>query len=420
LEKGTYVCLPAQPGEPEIRIDFALRGASGRIIADRHMKRCFALVMVLVTVVALQALAYAPAQEYFYQTETGNSSTKVAVDRLVSTRLLLNPAGGVMDAFAYDAWGTLIASNGLPQTVYLYTGEQFDPHLGFYYLRARYLNTGTGRFWTRDSWEGNQSDPLSLHKYMYCHADPVNLIDPSGFLVSAPEATLATATATKISGTAIFVVLAVYAGYVVYETAESAYAQNEYKKTAKQLGVDVEPALSLNALRWGGHDPCASQRKRDPGWVYFAHGTSTGAWKGSSILPSGSGDFGTGFYTFKADVAGLLWAAERATKTAKSGESRGFPFILVVRIKEAELENMVMAALDLRGNAVEWTAVVKRFLTNNGQGATGRPIVIGPVSVQGRALKPRETPTERRDIPGQWKWEDVSKLEPAGLIPVFR
>ena len=31
-----------------------------------------------------------------------------------------------------------------------------------------------------DSYEGGQSDPLSLHKYLYCHADPVNGIDPSG------------------------------------------------------------------------------------------------------------------------------------------------------------------------------------------------------------------------------------------------
>lgn len=31
-----------------------------------------------------------------------------------------------------------------------------------------------------DTFEGSQSDPLSLHKYLYCAADPVNRIDPSG------------------------------------------------------------------------------------------------------------------------------------------------------------------------------------------------------------------------------------------------
>ena len=157
-----------------------MRSTRLRIIADRDMNRCFALLFLLLTVVAPQPFAYTPAQEQVLRSDAGNSPSKVAMDRHGSTRLLLNPAGGVANTFAYDAWGTLIASNGLPQTVYLYTGEQFDPHLGLYYLRARYLNTGTGRFWTRDSWEGNQSDPLSLHKYLYCQADPANNLDPSG------------------------------------------------------------------------------------------------------------------------------------------------------------------------------------------------------------------------------------------------
>lgn len=33
-----------------------------------------------------------------------------------------------------------------------------------------------------DSYEGNQSDPLSLHKYLYCHDNSINGIDPSGRL----------------------------------------------------------------------------------------------------------------------------------------------------------------------------------------------------------------------------------------------
>ncbi len=46
--------------------------------------------------------------------------------------------------------------------------------------QARYLNPNTGRFQTMDTYEGNQSDPLSLHKYVYTHCNPVNGIDPSG------------------------------------------------------------------------------------------------------------------------------------------------------------------------------------------------------------------------------------------------
>ena len=46
--------------------------------------------------------------------------------------------------------------------------------------QARYLNPNTGRFQTMDSYEGNNQDPQSLHKYHYCHDNPVNAVDPSG------------------------------------------------------------------------------------------------------------------------------------------------------------------------------------------------------------------------------------------------
>jgi hypothetical protein len=43
-----------------------------------------------------------------------------------------------------------------------------------------YLNPDTGRFWTMDSYEGDNQDPNSLHKYLYCHGDAVNYKDPTG------------------------------------------------------------------------------------------------------------------------------------------------------------------------------------------------------------------------------------------------
>jgi hypothetical protein len=46
--------------------------------------------------------------------------------------------------------------------------------------RARLYNVNTGRFQTMDTYEGSQEDPLSLHKYLYCHDNPVNGTDPSG------------------------------------------------------------------------------------------------------------------------------------------------------------------------------------------------------------------------------------------------
>jgi RHS repeat-associated protein len=63
----------------------------------------------------------------------------------------------------------------------LFAGEQFDPNLGLYYNRARYLDVQLGRFWgmdTRTTYSLN--DPFDLHQYLYASANPVNRIDPSG------------------------------------------------------------------------------------------------------------------------------------------------------------------------------------------------------------------------------------------------
>jgi RHS repeat-associated protein len=79
---------------------------------------------------------------------------------------------GTVVTYDYDAFGNLIHSTGTTPNNYLFAGEQFDPDLALYYNRARYLNTNAGRFWTMDTFEGNDESPSSLHKYLYVTADP--------------------------------------------------------------------------------------------------------------------------------------------------------------------------------------------------------------------------------------------------------
>lgn len=97
-----------------------------------------------------------------------------------SVRLLTDVNGSVTDTYTYEAFGNLIHSTGTTPNNYLYSGEQSDANLGFYYLRARYLNAGTGRFWTMDTFGGVASDPSSLHKYLYVNSSPIDQADPSG------------------------------------------------------------------------------------------------------------------------------------------------------------------------------------------------------------------------------------------------
>jgi RHS repeat-associated protein len=76
-------------------------------------------------------------------------------------RYLTEATGRATDTFDYDAFGSVIARSGATPATRLFTGEEFDADLGLYNLRARYQNPGTGRFWTRDSFEGYPGNPAS-------------------------------------------------------------------------------------------------------------------------------------------------------------------------------------------------------------------------------------------------------------------
>jgi RHS repeat-associated protein len=106
----------------------------------------------------------------------------------MSTRQMSNdnaaPASvAVTHRYKYDAFGVgLEASRASGEFVnaYRYTGEQYDGALGNYYLRARYYAQRQGRFLNRDTFVGIAREPVSLHKYIYANANPINRIDPSG------------------------------------------------------------------------------------------------------------------------------------------------------------------------------------------------------------------------------------------------
>lgn len=108
-----------------------------------------------------------------------------------SVRVLLDAAAALAQVYTYAAYGQLLAIHSAAAhlvgttadaalTSYLYTGEYFDARSGLEYLRARWYDPATGRFNRLDPFAGNLNDPLSLHKYLYTHGDPIGGIDPSG------------------------------------------------------------------------------------------------------------------------------------------------------------------------------------------------------------------------------------------------
>ncbi|MCH8478870.1 MAG: hypothetical protein LAT56_13135 [Wenzhouxiangella sp.] len=143
---------------------------------------------------------YVIGLERIRQTRAGRVHTYHA-DGLGSIRALTDETGTRTDRYVYEAYGLLEYSEGNTDNPFRYTGEQDDPTLGFYYLRARYYNPATGRFPTMDTYQGRIHEPQTLHKYLYVHADPVNNIDPSGLMTLTGLVELSMSTQLRASMT---------------------------------------------------------------------------------------------------------------------------------------------------------------------------------------------------------------------------
>ena len=86
-------------------------------------------------------------------------------------------AGNVQNDYRYNAFGQKIAEHENIPNRLKYNAQIEDDLTGLYYLRARYYNTGIGRFTQEDV---IYNDGLNL--YAYCSSNPVMYVDPSGFV----------------------------------------------------------------------------------------------------------------------------------------------------------------------------------------------------------------------------------------------
>lgn len=100
-------------------------------------------------------------------------------DGLGSIRSISDTTGVEVGTTAYDAFGATRSTSGVSYA-FGFTGEQVDAETGFVYLRARYMDPGTGRFLTKDPLPGHIVDPSSLHRYGYVANSPLTFSDPSG------------------------------------------------------------------------------------------------------------------------------------------------------------------------------------------------------------------------------------------------
>ncbi len=91
---------------------------------------------------------------------------------------LTDTTGTVVQNYSYDAFGKVYSSNS--SNTYsnsrLYTGREYDRETGLYYNRARYYDSDTGRFLSRDPI--GQNDQVNL--YTYVRNNPLMYTDRDG------------------------------------------------------------------------------------------------------------------------------------------------------------------------------------------------------------------------------------------------
>lgn len=81
----------------------------------------------------------------------------------------------VLNHYEYDAFGNTIRCEEQVHNRFRYTGEQYDPLTGQYYLRARYYNPVSARFTQEDTYYGD-----GLNLYTYCQNNPILNHGPTG------------------------------------------------------------------------------------------------------------------------------------------------------------------------------------------------------------------------------------------------
>jgi RHS repeat-associated protein len=103
-------------------------------------------------------------------------------DRLGSVRQIIDPNGKVVNRYMYQPFGAihLFEQDVVIDNSFKFTGQYYDSEIDQYYLRARQYYPRIQRFTARDPVAGKFDEPMSLHVYLYCQNEPVNMLDPSG------------------------------------------------------------------------------------------------------------------------------------------------------------------------------------------------------------------------------------------------
>jgi RHS repeat-associated protein len=166
-------------------------------------------------------------------------------DYVGSIRRLTDESGLVTDGYTYTAFGELLGHTGTDAQPYAFTGEPYDPNVGFQYHRARWMDPRAGRFVGMDPFEGLTTDPLTLHRYLYGRLAPATYVDHDGREFSLAGSMAVCAIMGAIAGG----LSAALNGANAYEIAASSVLGAAFGAASVLVGAGVGVALLGNAAR---------------------------------------------------------------------------------------------------------------------------------------------------------------------------
>lgn len=277
-------------------------------------------------------------------------------DALGSVRQLTDGYGEVVLTKSYDPYGNNLQSLGSAQTNYGFTGETTDAN-GLIYLRARYYSPLEGRFLSRDTWEGEFTQPITQNKWIYANSNPTYYVDPTG--QAAIPAWLAIVIGRAIVGGAIGATIGYAAGYgygcLTYEWAITG-----------DCGCEMQQlALSMTASQWKEYHATG-------GAISGAIAGAIGAQGPAGLIFVGIG----GLYFSGKDAVQTWQIIQNETGWTKCTASR----LLI---------DIAIAVISVKAIHLGWKQLK----------ATGDPFALGNTS-SSRPLNARGIPYPKHNVPG--------------------
>ena len=160
----------------EIRAGSEVDSSASSFLVDREAR--------LPTVVDDGSSAYVHA-DGLIETVSGQQGRYALTDRLGSIRGLASDAGAIQGASSFEAFGTRRAATGAV-SLFGFTGEPTDA-TGLIDLRARILDSTTGRMLSADSVSPNAPGTQGYNPYAYAAENPTTWTDPTGHAVVGEE-----------------------------------------------------------------------------------------------------------------------------------------------------------------------------------------------------------------------------------------